>query len=138
MSRIEKCRLCGDCCVNCVFLHYDEKKDLMGCLIHNNKHRQRVTGWHLYSHYMKGNQRYLKLFIEELLAIIHEESERNNGKYEMCDSYQCLKMETQRRVPFNIRESEVFRDLQLTEARIQLNHRNLIRDFKGLVEILNS
>ncbi|UCG36838.1 MAG: hypothetical protein JSV64_00715 [Candidatus Bathyarchaeota archaeon] len=138
MSKIEKCRLCGDCCVGCVFLYYDEKKDLMGCLIYRNNHRQLVTGWHLYSHYVKGNQRNLELFLEKLLAIILGENYPNTRRSGMCDNYQCAKIGKQQKVPQSIRESEVFRELQLTEAKIQQSHRNLMRDFEGLVEVLNS
>ena len=108
----------------------------MGCLIHNNRDRQLVNGWHLHSHYIKGNQRSLVLFINELEAIFNGESTRSKFKRELCDHYQCFGMEKQGQVTFNIRENQIFRELQLTEARIQQNHRNLIKDFKGLVDIL--
>lgn len=136
MPGFEKCRLCGDCCIGCIFLHYDEQKDLMGCLIYNNKDRQIVTGWYLYSHYIKGNQRSLALFINELSTIFNGESTKSKYKRELCDHYQCVNMEKKGQVPFNIRKSQVFRELQLTEARIQRKYRNLIENFKELLDIL--
>ena len=138
MPGMDECRLCGDCCVGCVFLYYDEQQDLLGCLIYHNKHRQRVAGSYLYSHYVKGNQADLEHFFEELLAIIGEEKAQSDEQPGICDHYQCWKMKDRGQVLFNIRANAVFRDLQLTEARIQQGYRNLVSTFQDLVDILNS
>ena len=137
MPGLEKCRLCGECCVGCIFLNYDKKRDLLGCLIYGNKHRKLVTGWHVYSHFQKGNQGHLKLFFEELLDILNEENDPDKTKPGMCDHYLCWNMLSKNEALSDIRKNGFFRELQLTEAKIQQSYRNRVSDFAGLLEVLN-
>lgn len=137
MPGTEQCRLCGECCVGCIFLHYNDRMDLLGCLIYSNKHRKLVTGWYVYSHFKKGNQGHLKFFLEELVEILSEENNPDKTKPGMCDHYFCWNMTSKKEVLSDIRKNEFFRELQLTEARIQQSYRNLIPNFADLLEVLN-
>lgn len=138
MPGFEECRLCGDCCVGCIFLSYDEDGDLLGCLVYKNKYRRLVKGWHIAHHFKKGNQKSLDAFFNELMAIVEQENDRRDNRLGMCDSYQCWTISKSRKVMNSIRKDSAFRYLMLTEAKIQEIYRDLIPDFESLLEVLNS
>lgn len=138
----EKCRLCGDCCKGCLFLFYDEKADLLGCLVYYNKQRWLVQGSYVTCHFLNlrkpaERQRCLDDLFVELEALANGGQHSNAMQRQICDEYNCQRIQKYDEPKYSIREHKVFRDQMLQEAKAQQQCRNLIPKFEALVEILN-
>lgn len=107
------CRKCGDCCVGCIFLEFDEVQELYSCLIYENKNRLPLA-------YYKVNEDDDSLGMMEIIENII------GGESELCHKYHCIRMIG--------KVSESRKSLSYVKA---MEARESIPNFQVLVDILN-
>ena len=128
MPEIDKCRTCAHCCEVCIFLEYDKKIKLFGCLIYNNKNRVPIRSERLeFIRDSTYDTTYNLFLVFDSITKMVE----GNG-YPTCHNYQCTPIRSKKRIANN----NYSRTLSNIKKSKKLR-KTIIPNFNDLVEILN-